>query len=67
MPIQSSKNLIINKRKALLLKNISFLKKSASDYKAARKICWELFKSKMNEDMAEIERTIEELNLEQEK
>jgi hypothetical protein len=66
MSIQSSKNLIINKRKALLLENITFLKKKASDYKAARKICWELFKSKMNEDMTEIERTIQELNLEKE-
>lgn len=44
MPIQSTNNLIINKRKALLLENISFLKKRASDYKAARKICWELLK-----------------------
>jgi phage pi2 protein 07 len=53
--------IMIKKREAILLKEISFLEKSMEDYKLERKASWKLFKNKMKADLNQIKKSISEL------
>jgi hypothetical protein len=47
--------------KAILLNSISSLKKSMTDFKSERKSEWKSFKTKFNDDMANVEHSLKEL------
>jgi len=47
--------------KALLRNSVSALKKSMTDYKAERKSEWKSFKTKIRDDMENIEKSLERL------
>jgi hypothetical protein len=54
--------ILIKKKESLLLKEISFLEKNMSDYKAERKASWKTFKNKMETDLNKIRQSIEEIS-----
>ena len=53
--------ILIKKREAILLKEISFLEKNMANYKAERKTNWKSFKNKMEVDLNKIKQSIREL------
>ncbi len=62
MATYTSANSILKKKKeAILKKEILFLEKNMANYKAERKSSWKAFKSKMEDDLAKIKRSIDEL------
>ena len=51
----------LKEKKVKLQEEISFLKKTITDYKAERKAHWKLFKNKVNEDIGKLKKTVDEL------
>lgn len=56
-PIQ----ILIKKKGSILLKEITFIEKNMSNYKAERKASWKTFKNKMEIDINQIRNSIETL------
>lgn len=53
--------IMIKKRESILLKEIMFLEKNISNYKAERKASWKAFKTKTEIDLNIIKQSIESL------
>lgn len=53
--------ILIKKKEALLLKEITFIEKNLASYRAERKASWKSFKSKMESDINQIKKSIEAL------
>lgn len=54
--------ILIKKRESILLKEIMFLEKNMTNYKAERKSSWKSFKSKMEADINQIRNSIKALS-----
>lgn len=62
MATYTSANSILKKKKeAILKKEILFLEKNMANYKAERKSSWKTFKSKMEDDLSKIKKSMDEL------
>jgi len=53
--------ILIKKKESILLKEITFIEKNLTNYRAERKANWKSFKSKMETDINQIKRSIEAL------
>jgi|GEM_PF-6496034 len=58
--------ILIKKKESILLKEILFIEKNMSTYRAERKASWKTFKSKMESDISQIKKSIETLTHPQE-
>lgn len=60
--VKSASSLIlIKKKESILLKEITFIEKNLTNYRAERKASWKSFKSKMETDINQIKKSIEAL------
>jgi hypothetical protein len=53
--------ILIKKKEAILLKEVTFIEKNLASYRAERKASWKSFKSKMESDINQIRKSIEAL------
>ena len=53
--------ILIKKKEAILLKEVTFVEKNLASYRAERKASWKSFKSKMESDINQIKKSIEAL------
>ena len=53
--------ILIKKKEAILLKELTFIEKNLASYRAERKASWKSFKSKMESDINQIKKSIEAL------
>lgn len=53
--------ILMKKKEAILLKEITFIEKNLANYRAERKASWKSFKSKMESDINQIKKSIEAL------
>jgi hypothetical protein len=60
--VKSAPSLIlIKKKESILLKEITFIEKNLTNYRAERKASWKSFKNKMETDINQIKKSIEAL------
>lgn len=53
--------ILIKKKEAILLKEVTFIEKNLASYRAERKASWKSFKNKMESDINQIKKSIEAL------
>ncbi|MEO7088655.1 MAG: hypothetical protein ABIZ51_07685 [Bacteroidia bacterium] len=62
MSTTTEEKTILKKEKSNYVKEISSLKKAMNDYKVERKANWKTFKTKMNNDIDKIEKSVGRLS-----